>query len=179
MTVPASASESCAALENPRTLRPKNAMASTTTGTLPSMMSESFHEATKMKIRPPTRMTLCRTACGTVVSRVSRTTPRSAETRLLSAPARCSWKYDIGRRTRCAKRSRRRRLSADSPERMKPCTRKNATKACSASTPASSSTMRFDSREHLCGSSWCLQCVRRDCRRASRGNTETPARASR
>ena len=54
-------------------------MASTTTGTLPSMMSESFHEAMKMKIRPPTRITVWRTACGTVVSRVSRTTPRSAE----------------------------------------------------------------------------------------------------
>ena len=54
------------------------------------MINESFHDEMKMKVKPPIRITLCLTACGTVLSRVSRTTPRSAEIRLLKAPARCS-----------------------------------------------------------------------------------------
>ena len=77
-------------------------------GTLPSMMRESFQEATKMKIKPPMRMTPWRTAWGTALRRVSRTMPRSAETRLLRAPERCSWKKRTGSWTRWAKMSRRR-----------------------------------------------------------------------
>ena len=63
-------------------------MSSTTTGMQPSMTSESFHEAMKMNTNPPMRMTVWRTAWGTVEMRVSLTRARSAETRFEREPAR-------------------------------------------------------------------------------------------
>ena len=96
ITVPESAKASCAAREFFLTLRPKSATAITTTGMQANMTQASFHENQNTAVSPPTRITICRTACGTVVIKVSRTTVKSAATRVLSAPDRWFWKNETG-----------------------------------------------------------------------------------
>ena len=70
-TVAVSASRSCASREKRRTFRPKTTAASMKTGTVASMMPESWSEVAAMATSPTTRSMDCRMICATVKVSVS------------------------------------------------------------------------------------------------------------